>query len=194
MRISISTVRWTAAIAGLWMSARVGAAVPETPAKTEGAPTATRAVFERIRGLAGDWEGSVVWSGARTDSGKMNATYYATGHGTAVVENLTVDREPVMTSVYHMDGAVLRMTHYCGAGNQPRLKAERVEDGGATVRFAFVDVTNLAGPNAGHVHGVELQFVDESHVVLTFEFVAGGAVSRERIDLHRVVGAPQRKS
>jgi hypothetical protein len=194
MRISISTVPWAAAIAGLWMSARVAAAVPATTARIEGAPAPARAVFERIRGLAGDWEGTVVWSGARTDSGKMNATYYATGHGTAVVENLTVDREPVMTSVYHMDGATLRMTHFCGAGNQPRLKAERIEDGGATVRFAFVDVTNLAGPSAGHVHEVELQFLDESHVVLTFGFIAGGAVSRERIDLHRVAGAPDRKS
>ena len=194
MRITSSLLRWAAMMASLWISAQASAGLPETPAKTEGAPAAARSVFERIKGLAGDWEGSVQWSGARTDSGKMNATYYATGHGTAVVENLTADREPVMTSVYHMDAAALRMTHYCGAGNQPRLKAERIEDGGATVGFAFVDVTNLAGPNAGHVHGVELQFLDESHVVLTFEFVAGGAVSRERIDLHRVAGAPDRKS
>jgi len=57
----------------------------------------------------------------------MSASYYITGNNSAVVENLTTGGTPNMTSVYHLDGADLRMTHYCGAGNQPRLKAERID-------------------------------------------------------------------
>jgi hypothetical protein len=157
----------------------------------ETAPQDHSAAFKRIQALAGDWEGSLEWSGTRTATGKMNATYYATGGGTAVVENLVVDRDPVMTSVYHLDGGTLRVTHYCAAGNQPRLKAENVDDRAGTVRFALVDITNLSEPKAPHVEKIDLEFVDENHIVLTFGFVANGAVSRERIDLHRT-GRPAR--
>ena len=69
----------------------------------------------RLRTLAGEWEGTFTWTGARKDTGAMNATYYLTGNNSAVVENLTMAGVPTMTSVYHLNGAELRMTHYCGA-------------------------------------------------------------------------------
>jgi hypothetical protein len=144
-----------------------------------------RADFRRIQSLKGEREGPYEWSGARKDSGRMRATYQDTGHGTAVLENLLVDGEPLMTSVYHMDGPSLRMTHYCAAGNQPRLRAERGGEARDTLRFVFVDATNLAGPAAPHVEGLDIRFVDAEHVVLTFHFTGGGARSDERITLTR---------
>ena len=83
----------------------------------------------KIRSLAGEWEGPVEWSGARHDTGRMAVSDGLTGYGSAIVENLTAagDREPSMTSVYHLDGADLRMTHCCGAQNQPRFKAQRID-------------------------------------------------------------------
>ena len=170
-------------ILGLAAALRIAALNP--PEGSVPRPVPSSAAFERIKALVGDWEGSSRWSGARTDTAKMKATYYATAGASAIVENLIVDGEPVMTSVYHMDNGALRMTHYCGAGNQPRLRAEHPDDSAGTVRFALVDVTNLAGPKAPHVDGFEIQFVDAGHVVLTFSFVADGAVSKERIDLLR---------
>jgi len=91
-----------------------------------------------------------------------------------------------MTSVYHLDGPVLRMTHYCGAGNQPRLRAEPASSDPRRIRFAFVDATNLADPRAPHVDGVELLFRDSSHVDLSFHFTAPKGDSLERIALTRV--------
>jgi hypothetical protein len=149
---------------------------PESPAT---------AALSKLRALAGDWKGTVQWTGARTDSGKMDATYFVTGNGSAVVENLTVDGVPVMTSVYHLDGADLRMTHYCGAQNQPRLKAQRIDLARGLLEFSFVDMTNARSPDAPHVHGVEIQFQDADHFLLTFLFVSGGKESRERIELAR---------
>src|SRR4051812_6029384 len=139
--------------------------------------------FEKIRSLNGNWEGSFEWSGARTDKGKMDAGYYVTGDGSAMVENLLMDGKPVMTSVYHMDNGVLRLTHYCAAQNQPRLKAKRVEAN--AVDFAFVDATNMKSPDAPHVNGLEWRMVDADHVTLTFLFDAGGKQSREFIQLKR---------
>ena len=36
-----------------------------------------------------------------------------------------------MTTVYHLDGRDLVLTHYCMGGNQPRMRAKTTE--GATV-------------------------------------------------------------
>ena len=140
--------------------------------------------LERLKGLVGKWHGSVEWTGARTDRGEMDAEYSLTGHGTAVVENLVSRGEVIMTSVYHLDGPTLRMTHYCGVGNQPRLKAEDSGDP-RRLRFAFVDATNLADPRAPHVDGVELFFRDPARVDLSFHFTAPKGDSLERIALTR---------
>ncbi len=157
-------------------------AVSEAPALAADAASD----LQRLRALAGRWHGTVEWTGARTDKGAMDAEYSLTGHGTAVVENLVSDGETVMTSVYHLDGPTLRMTHYCGAGNQPRLRAEPPGDDPRRIRFVFVDATNLADPRAPHVDGVELFFRDPTHVDLSFHFTAPRGDSVERIALTRV--------
>ena len=44
--------------------------------------------FGQFKSLAGDWEGTYEWTGARTAGGSLSATYYLTGNGSALVENL----------------------------------------------------------------------------------------------------------
>jgi hypothetical protein len=151
-----------------------------------GADDSGAEALAKLRTLAGSWEGTFQWTGARTDAGQMNATYYVTGYGSAVVENLGDTSSPSMTSVYHLDGADLRMTHYCGTQNQPRLKARRIDLAQGIVEFSFVDITNVRSPDAPHVHGVEIQFRDADHLTLTFLFSSTGKESRERIELKRV--------
>jgi hypothetical protein len=146
-------------------------------------------MLEKLRGLAGEWTGTVQWSGARTDSGTMKAKYSVISYGSAVVEALGDGGDPAMTSVYHLDGADLRMTHFCGAQNQPRLKADRIDPERGEVDFAFVDVTNLASPEAGHVTGCQIRLLASDRMVLTFVFEAGPKKSVERIELQRVKGS-----
>jgi hypothetical protein len=150
-------------------------------------PTPGDKVLQRLRALQGNWEGSLEWTGARTGSGPVKATYLTTGNGSAVIENLIMgdDVNPSMTSVYHMDGADLRMTHYCGAHNQPRLRATQIADAGDDVTFSFVDATDLDAHPA-HVEGCELRFIDDDHLVVRFTFTGGGKKSVENIDLKRV--------
>ena len=149
-------------------------------------PSAAAAALARLRALAGEWQGPLEWTGARTGKGTVTATYSITGGGSAVVEDLVMEGVRSMTSVYHLDGADLRMTHYCGAQNQPRLKARNIDLARGAVDFDFVDATNLSSPQAAHVYGVELRFVDPDHFVLTFLFVAGAQRSREQLTLARV--------
>ena len=146
--------------------------------------------FARLQTLAGQWEGTYQWSGARSEGGKLTARYSLTGAGSAVVEDLTMGpgEAPSMTSVYHLDGDALRATHYCAARNQPRLKARTIDLEKGLLSFEFVDATNLAAPDAPHVHGLELQLVDADHLRLTFLFTGKGKESREQIALRRVRG------
>jgi ABC-type lipoprotein export system ATPase subunit len=127
----------------------------------------------QMKALIGNWSGTFQWTGGRNDSGSMNATYYVTGNGSAVVENLINESTPVMTSVYHLDGRDLRMTHFCGAQNQPRLKARRIDLDHGAIDFDFVDATNLRSPDAPHVHGLEIRLIDANHLTLTFLFQSG---------------------
>jgi len=144
------------------------------------------AALERLRTLAGEWAGTFEWTGSRTGKGAMSASYYLTGNSSAVVENLIMIGVPSMTSVYHLDGTDLRMTHYCAAQNQPRLKADRIDLGRGIVDFSFIDATNLPSLNSPHVHGLEFRFLDGDHITLTFLFQNGSEKSRERIALTRV--------
>jgi hypothetical protein len=143
------------------------------------------AAFEKLHALAGNWEGTLVWSGARTGTGKLKAKYSITSYGSAIVEDLIMDGVPSMTSVYHMDGPDLRVTHFCGAQNQPRLKASAIDLDKGQVTFSFVDITNLRSPTAGHVHGLEIRFLDPNHITLRFLFTGDGKESEELIDLQR---------
>jgi hypothetical protein len=147
--------------------------------------TESSKALSQIKALIGNWSGTFQWSGGRHDSGSMNATYYLTGNGSAVVENLMNESTPVMTSVYHLDGPDLRLTHFCGAQNQPRLKARHIDLGHGAIDFEFVDATNLRSPDAPHVHGLEIRLVDADHLILTFLFQSGSVESREEINLKR---------
>src|SRR5262245_63957170 len=110
--------------------------------------TESSKALSQIKALIGNWSGTFQWTGGRHDSGSMNATYYVTGNGSAVVENLANERTPVMTSVYHLDGHDLRMTDFCGVQNQPRLKARRIALDRCGIGFEFVDATNLGSSDA----------------------------------------------
>jgi hypothetical protein len=158
-----------------------GGAPPARPA----AESTSAAALARLAALSGEWEGSVEWTGGRTGRGAMNARYFTTGNGSAVVETLIVDGAPAMTTVYHTDGPELRMTHYCAARNQPRLKASKIDLAAGILDFAFVDATNLSSPDAPHVTGLTVRFGDEDHVTLTFTFEGSGKPAYERISLQR---------
>jgi hypothetical protein len=141
--------------------------------------------LDRLRGLAGTWEGTLEWSGARTGSGKLRAEYHLAANRSAVVENLMMSGDaPSMMTVYHLDGADLRMTHFCAAQNQPRHKATRIDDEKGVLEFSFVDATNLSAQPA-HVEALEIRFVSPDKLILRFTFDAAGKKSVEHIELKR---------
>jgi len=153
-------------------AALLGAAETATPSST---------AFGWLKGLSGKWHGKAEWSGGRTGAYDLTAVYTISGHS-AVVESLVSDGMTTMTTVYHEDGSDLRMTHYCMAGNQPRLKSTEIDLAKKMVHFKMIDMTGRQGP---HVGEAEVRVVDDDHATILFTFVDGKAPSLERIDLTR---------
>ncbi len=75
------------------------------------------------------------------------------------------------------------MTHYCGAGNQPRMQAS-VSPDGKTITFSFVDGTNIE-PGAGHMQKMVLTMLDDNHHTEDWTFIDHGKEMQEFFDLRR---------
>ena len=161
-----------AALAGL-TAASVRAEEPALPAA---AAIDGPAIFERLKSLTGEWQG--VWEPGSTPT---TVTYSLTGNGSALVEDYRVG-ETTMSTVYHLDRQDLMLTHYCSAGNQPRMKASSVGEGGRHIEFELLDVTNLTGP--GYSKRLELTLIDDNHASVHYTGARTGR--RSGVELERV--------
>src|SRR6185295_5891918 len=140
-------------------------------------------MLSKIALLEGRWDGEFKWTEGRSGSGKMHANYYVTGMGLLINEHMTTETGgPYMSSVYHLDGPDLRVTHYCGAQNQPRLRADHVDDAAGTAHFAFVDVTN-AGPKSGYVEEISINTPNRDSMQIIYVFKGNGPRAVEVVDL-----------
>lgn len=143
-----------------------GSALAQVPAN---------AGFEKLKTLIGQWE-------ATTRSGTHGTVKYElVSDGSALLERIGGDEHAAMdmVTVYHRDGARLLMTHYCSAGNQPRMRAEPVAGEVKKLEFRFLDVTNLASPHAGHMHGLVVRFEDADHFSQEWRWLDHGKESTD---------------
>ena len=111
--------------------------------------------FEKLARLEGEW------TGKKPDGKTVEISYKLVSNGSALVETLSSEDEPLMVTVYHKNGDKLMMTHYCSAGNQPRMEASILDDG--NLNFELLDVTNLQDESDGHMKKMKVVFVDENH-------------------------------
>jgi len=128
---------------------------------------AAKAAFARLKSLAGEWQ-------ADTSMGKSHITYEIIAGGATVLERETISNMHDMLTAYHLDGDRLLLTHYCMAGNQPRMQARRYDAKTGELRFEFLEATNLATPQAGHMHNTTLRFADGGRLNADWEWYEGG--------------------
>src|SRR5690349_3118062 len=114
----------TLLIGGLLFGTTAGYSAEATPQSGVDATAA----FARLKSLAGEWT-------ADTPMGKSHVTYQIIAGGTALVERETAEKMPEMLTVYHLDGGKLILTHYCMAGNQPRMQARAFDPATGEVQF-----------------------------------------------------------
>ena len=131
--------------------------------------------FERLKGLTGAWDAA-----EKGTSRKFTAEYTMTGGGNVLLEVLGG-----MTTAYHLDKGTLVLTHFCGAGNQPRMRVKTIENGGRHITFEMYDITNLKTPDAYRSTSLGVQFHDDGTIDLTYGGWSAGRSSAQTFQLLR---------
>ena len=109
--------------------------------------------LEKIKGLAGRWDGTTFREREGTSAAVV--TYEVTAAGSAVIEKLFPGTQREMTTVYHDDSSGrLIATHYCNAANQPRLRL--TESNGGRLYFVLSPDSDIKADIEGHAHELTL--------------------------------------
>jgi hypothetical protein len=149
-------------------------------AMSAAAQSSNQRSFDLMKSLTGNWEG-------KTDRGNVHVSYKLTAGGSALMAEIQSEmqgKSDDMISMIHLDNGRLLLTHYCAAGNQPRMQATASPDG-KTITFDFVDATNLASSETGHMQRVSFTFVDANHHVEEWHFAVGGKEMVQKFDLQK---------
>lgn len=156
-------------------------AMPEVPAHP---------LFDQFKALEGRWEGTIT-QGDGGEAQPAVVTYRLTAGGSALVETIAPGTPMEMVSVYHLDGDDLKMTHYCLANNQPTMIATPGEED-HVVHLEFESITNMADPDAMHMHDATFEFLGDNHHRSTWRGYVGGQpidAMRAVLDVKRVAEA-----
>jgi hypothetical protein len=135
-----------------------------------------RKSFDQLKGLEGSWEGK------SSEGHPLNVSFRMTAGGSALMSEIHGHGPENMITMFHMDGDRLLLTHYCGAGNQPRMKV--LSSDAKAVTFEFVDGTNIA-PGAGHMQRVTFTQADADHHTEEWVFLDQGKEHKELFTLAR---------
>ena len=142
--------------------------------------------FEQLKTLAGSWEGRIVTFPAEADiEGKpMHVSMRVTSMGNALVHEATgAGRPDDPITMLYLEGDRLLLTHYCDAGNRPRMTGKMPPDG-KTVEFEFLDVAGST--QYGHMHHAVFTFIDANHHIEDWTYMhPGDKPLRAHFDLQR---------
>ena len=128
--------------------------MPMPMPKTAPSQSDAQKAFEKLKTLAGSWQGSVMGM-------SVQATIRVTSRGNAILHEMTSSGSPdnPITMIY-VDGDRLLLTHYCDSGNRPRMEGKISPDGNS-VEFTLVDITG--NTEKGFMNRVAFTIVDANH-------------------------------
>ena len=142
--------------------------------------------FDRLKTLAGFWEGHVTTAPqeASIEGKLMQVSLRTTSMGNALLHEMTgAGRPDDPITMLYLDGDRLLLTHYCDAGNRPRMTGKMSPDG-KTVEFEFLDVAGST--QYGHMHHAVFTFLDANHHIEDWTYMQpGDKPVRAHFDLQR---------
>jgi hypothetical protein len=152
---------------------------PEAAHVVKPASAAQRAaMIDRVKSLAGTWELTA------PDGTTTTIVFGVTAAGSAVREVMFPGTEHEMTNLYHMDGESLVVTHYCGNGTQPRMRATAAAPD--RIDFEFDSVTNMTTADQDAMANLSLVWVDADHLRQEWRSFKNGKPSETAaFELHR---------
>lgn len=149
-----------AALVAVVVATLLAAGADPTAGATAAGQASALPALERFKALAGDWVAAE--DGEMVKKGDLVARYAVTAAGSAVVETVFPGSPHEMVTVYHADGGDLVLTHYCMAGNQPRMRAKSPT--GSRVELAFDGATNIDPARDRHMHSAWVDFVGPNEI------------------------------
>ena len=142
------------------------------------AAAASQQSFDAMKSLNGNWEGK------GKDGKPLQVSFKVTAGGSALMSEIHGMGEDMVT-MFHPDGDRLMMTHYCAAGNQPRMQGMASPDG-KTITFTFIDATNMTPQQPGHMEKLVVTMLDPGHHTEAWSFKGpDGKEMTEVFDLQR---------
>jgi hypothetical protein len=148
--------------------------------------------FDKLKTLAGSWEGPVTTFPLHADMNgtPTHVTLRVTSRGNALVHEMKEAGKPDDPTRYddpitmlYLDGDRLLLTHYCDAGNRPRMAA-KVSPDGKIVEFDFLDVAG--GTEYGHMHHALFTIIDANHHTEDWTYMEpGDKPVRAHLELQR---------
>jgi hypothetical protein len=149
--------------------------------------------FDKLKTLAGAWQGQVNTDPPQPGMGNgalAQISLRVTSRGNALVHEMKESGTPDDPTRYdhpvtmlYLDGDRLLLTHYCDAGNRPRMVAKTSPDG-KTVEFDFLDVAG--GTEHGHMHHAVFTIIDSNHHIEDWTYMMpGDKPVHARLDLKR---------
>ena len=158
-------------------------------AATTATPSAAQQSFDKLKGLAGEWEGIATVPDAPEMSGaKMHISLRVTSRGNALVHEMQEAGTPLDATKYdhpltmlYVDGDQLTLIHYCDAGNRPRMTGKMSPDG-KTVEFELKDIS---GNPELHMHHSVFTIIDDNHHTEDWTFMMKDKPMHAHMDLTR---------
>jgi hypothetical protein len=149
--------------------------------------------FVTLKALAGTWDGHVTTvppMAGMGDDANVQVSLRITSRGNALVHEMkaagTADdpaRYDHPVTMLYLDGDRLLLTHYCDAGNRPRMVAKTSPDG-KSVEFNFLDLSG--GTQNGHMDHAVFTLVDANHHTEDWTYIMpGDKPVRAHMDLAR---------
>jgi hypothetical protein len=139
------------------------AAVPAGAAEPSATPPPSHAAgaFDQLKALQGTWKGT------NGKGHEETSTFRVIANGSVLEQREQETKDAagkgLMSTMFQLDGNRLMATHFCGAGNAPRLVASGFDDAAHTVTFTYLDGVNLPSRDHGHMDKVVLHLVDANH-------------------------------
>ncbi len=149
-------------------------------AKCPSFPKSQSAATKKLSSLVGCWKGK----GPNNFAAKI--IYELGSDQTALLEKISVEKNPTMYTVYYLDGEAQMAHHFCSYGNQEMMRSELTSDPN-TLLFKYVDGTNMIGHDPNHMTYVKFMFRDQDHFDVEWGLHHGGKDIPQPFTFRRVM-------